>query len=102
MGTCNEDITFCMATDGELRGTAAWAARKLRELDWVSRHECLAAFLHRKPLRFKNMLFHLFSPDELLQGTLIASFPAVGCTLVLKGRPKRQTRIDEYFPMRCD
>jgi hypothetical protein len=39
-------------------------------------------------------------PDELLQGT--AKAVTVERTIAVHGKHKRQTRIDEFFALKCD
>ncbi len=96
------DIDWDFATTEELRSTAVWAAKKMRKMDWVARHDMLDHFLETRPVRFANILCTMFSPDELLMGTLTGSQPAVGYIIVLNGRAKRPTRLDEFFPMCVD
>ena len=86
---------FELATDDELRQTAAWTAKHMRAADWVARHYLWDQFLKNKPKRFCKMVAAHFGPDELLKGTGAGLDPAV--IIVMKCRLKRQTSIKDYF-----
>jgi hypothetical protein len=86
---------FESASDDVLRQTAAWTAKHMRAMDWVSRHYLWDQFLENRPKRFCKMVAAHFGPDELLEGTGTGFDPAV--IIVMKCRPKRQTSIKDYF-----
>jgi hypothetical protein len=89
---------FEAATDDELRSTAAWTARQLRRMDWVSRHQLWGRFMETKPDRFCRMVAANFGPDELLEGSATGFEPEV--IVVLHYKLKRQTNIDDFFAKR--
>ncbi len=68
---------FESASDDVLRQTAAWTAKHMRAMDWVSRHYLWDQFLKNKPKRFCKMVAAHFGPDELLEGTGPGFDPAV-------------------------
>jgi hypothetical protein len=87
---------FESVSDDELRRTAAWTAKHMRAMDWVDRHDMWdGAFARWGGRRFCKMVAAHFGPDELLEGTRSGSDPAF--IIVMKGKLKRQTSINDYF-----
>jgi hypothetical protein len=89
---------FELATDDELRQTAAWTADRMRAMDWMARHELWDRFLENKPRRFCEMVAAHFGPDQLLEGSAEGFGPPA--VIVLNCRHKRQTKIEDFFPKR--
>jgi hypothetical protein len=89
---------FELATDDELRQTAAWAADLMKAMDWVARHEIWDRFLGSKPKRFCVMVAAHFGPDQLLEGSAEGFEPPV--VIVLNCKLKRQTKIEDFFAKR--
>ena len=88
---------FAEAIDETLLCTAAGTAKHMRKLDRAGRAN-LFHKLWSKPLKFRRMVAAHFGPDELLEGTATGSEPAD--VVVLKGKLKRQTKIEHWFAKR--
>jgi hypothetical protein len=86
---------FELASDDELRQTAAWTADRMRDMDWMVRHDLWNRFLENKPSRFCRMVAAHFGPDQLLEGTATGFEPPV--IVVLSCKFKRQTSLAEFF-----
>ena len=89
---------FELATDDELRQTAAWTADRMRAMDWMTRHELWDHFLENKPKRFCEMVAAHFGPDQLLEGSAEGFGPPA--VIVLNCKHKQQTKIYHFFAKR--
>jgi hypothetical protein len=87
------------ASEAALASTAKWAAKKMMLMSWDKRNRLFERFESIEPQRFLVLLRGHFSPDELLAGTATGMPPPA--VVVLPGKQKRQTSIENYFTKRA-